>query len=153
MMTHIRIVNPQDPKIAAIIAFHLSGMVENSPKDSVYALNASGLSDPSVTLFGAFQNHICLSIGALKTLSQTEGEIKSMRTIKSALGQGLGKAILQHIIQFARNSSLTTLFLETGTGQSFEAAHHIYNAHGFKPCPGFGNYAKSEFNRFFSLTL
>ena len=107
MMTHIRIVNPQDPEIAAIIAFHLSGMVENSPKDSVYALNASGLSDPSVTLFGAFQNHICLSIGALKTLSQTEGEIKSMRTIKSALGQGLGKAILQHIIQFARNSSLT----------------------------------------------
>lgn len=152
-MVDIRIVNPQDPEIAAIIAFHLSGMAENSPKDSVYALNASGLSEPAVTLFGAFQNDKCLSIGALKKLSQTEGEIKSMRTVKSALGQGLGKAILKHIIQVARNNELKTLFLETGTGQSFEAAHHIYETHGFNPCPAFGDYAQSDFNRFFALKL
>lgn len=152
-MVEIRIVKPQDPEIAAIIAFHLSGMVENSPKKSVYALNASGLSDPAVTLFGAFRNEKCLSIGALKTLSKTKGEIKSMRTIKSALGQGLGKAVLRHIIQFAQTSGLTTLCLETGTGQSFDAAHHIYKTHGFKPCPAFGDYAQSEFNRFLALTL
>ena len=152
-MVDIRLVNPQNPEIAAIIAFHLSGMVENSPKDSVYALNASGLSDPAVTLFGAFQNGKYLSIGALKTLSKTEGEIKSMRTIQSALGQGLGKAILRHIIQFARRSGITILFLETGTGQSFEAAHHIYKTYGFEPCAAFGDYAQSDFNRFFSLTL
>lgn len=152
-MVEIRIIKPQDPEISAIIAFHLSGMVENSPKDSVYALNESGLSDPAVTLFGAFRNETCLSIGALKTFGKAEGEIKSMRTINSALGQGLGKAVLRHIIQFARTSGLTILFLETGTGQSFEAAHHIYKTYGFEPCAAFGDYAQSDFNRFFSLTL
>ena len=76
-----------------------------------------------------------------------------MRTVESALGQGLGKAILQHIIQFAGETGLTTLLLETGTGPSFEAAHHIYETHGFKPCSPFGAYAATEFNRFFALSL
>ena len=152
-MTSIKIVDPKDPEVAAIIAFHLSGMVENSPKDSVYALNASGLSDPQVQLFGAFIEDKCLSIGALKILNPTEGEIKSMRTVQSALGQGLGQSILQHIIQYAQNHGLETLMLETGTGHSFAAAHHIYKTHGFLPCPPFGGYAKSDFNRFFALTL
>lgn len=153
MLTDIRIVDPKDPEIAAIISYHLSGMVENSPKDSVYALDTSGLSDIAVTLFGAFQNGSCLSIGALKQLSQTEGEIKSMRTVQTALGKGLGKAILQHIIEFARDTGLNKLLLETGTGSSFEAAHHIYDTHGFKPCPPFGNYTSTDFNRFFALSL
>ena len=152
-MTSINIVDPKDPEVAAIIAFHLSGMVENSPKDSVYALNASGLSDPQVTLFGAFVEDKCLSIGALKILSPTEGEIKSMRTVQSALGQGLGQSILEHIIQYAQNNGLETLMLETGTGPSFAAAHHIYKTHRFLPCPAFGDYKNSDFNRFFALTL
>lgn len=153
IMTDIRVVNPQDPEISAIIASHLSGMVENSPKDSVYAMDASGLSDPAVTLFGAFQNGQCQSIGALKKLSDTEGEIKSMRTIETAMGQGFGKAVLRHIIHFARKNGIDTLLLETGTGQSFEAAHHIYDTHGFKPCSAFGDYEDSKFNRFFAFTL
>ena len=152
-MTDIRIVNPQDPEIAAIIAFHLSGMTANSPKESVYALGASGLSEDSVTLFGAFENETCLSIGAIKRLNATEGEIKSMRTIKSALGRGLGKSVLQHIIEFAKQNGLKTLMLETGTGESFDAAHHIYKKHGFVPSPPFGDYEKSDFNRFYALTL
>jgi len=153
MTINIRHVDPLAPEIAAIVSLHLSGMVEHSPKDSVYALDESGLSDPAVTLFGAFLNDQCLSIGALKKLSETEGEIKSMRTVPSALGKGLGKGILQHIINNARETGLKTLLLETGTGESFEAAHHIYSRHGFEPCPPFGMYTSTDFNRFFSLTL
>ena len=152
-MIDIRIVDPLDPEIAAIIAFHLSGMTANSPKESVYALGASGLSEDNVTLFGAFENETCLSIGAIKRLNATEGEIKSMRTIKSALGRGLGKSVLQHIIEFAKQNGLESLMLETGTGESFDAAHHIYKQHGFAPSPPFGDYKKSDFNRFYALKL
>ena len=152
-MIEIRRVKPTDPEVAALIEFHLSGMISNSPKDSIYALGVSGLSSTDVTLFGAFENDKCLSIGALKSLSPTDGEIKSMRTAQAALGRGLGKAILKHIIEVAQMSGLKGLFLETGTGPTFAAAHHIYQTHGFVPYEPFGNYTQSTFNRFFWLKV
>jgi len=152
-MIAIRRARPDEPSVSELIAFHLSGMVANSPKDSVYALDASGLADADITLYGVFENDSCLSIGALKTLSATTGEIKSMRTAETAIGRGLGKLILEHIIRTARDSGIKTLMLETGTGESFDAAHHVYRTYGFQPCSAFGDYKQTRFNRFFSLTL
>ena len=152
-MITIRPAKPNEPTVRALIEFHLSGMISNSPKDSVYALDASGLSAPDVTLFGAFEDEVCISIGALKKLDSTIGEIKSMRTTEAALGRGIGKSVLEHIIQTARETGLKKLVLETGTGESFDAAHHVYKNYGFRPCGVFGDYNKTEFNRFFSLTL
>jgi len=152
-MITIRPVGPNEPQVSELIAFHLSGMISNSPKDSVYALDASGLSGPGITLFGAFENGACLSIGALKRQNSVTGEIKSMRTAESALGRGIGKLILERIIETAREHGLKTLVLETGTGESFDAAHHVYKRYGFLPADAFGPYEQTEFNRFFSLTL
>lgn len=152
-MIEIRRVKPTDPEVASLIKFHLSGMMANSPEDAVYALDTSGLSSSNVTVFGAFEADKCLSIGALKSLSSTDGEIKSMRTAEAAIGRGLGKAVLKHIIETARAAGLNALYLETGTGPTFAAAHHIYHTHGFAPCESFGDYAQSDFNRFFCLKI
>jgi len=152
-MINIRPVNPSEPSVRDLIAFHLTGMTSNSPKDSVYALDVSGLSEPDITLFGAFEAHECLSIGALKRLNTETGEIKSMRTATTATGRGIGKQILEHIIGTAREAGMKTLVLETGTGNSFAAAHHVYKIYGFQPCAEFGKYKQTEFNRFFSLAL
>lgn len=149
----IRPVDPEEDAVKSLIAFHLSGMISNSPKGSVHALAGSKLSSDDITMFGAFKGETCVSIGALKTLSRIAGEIKSMRTHPEALGHGYGKAILQHIIQEARERGWTKLSLETGTGPSFDAAHHIYETHGFIPAEAFGDYKATDFNRFFSLTL
>lgn len=149
----IKIVRPEDEDVAAIIRLHLSGMIANSPAESVYALNGSGLSSPDVTLFGAFEGETCLSIGALKMLNQTSGEIKSMRTLTDALGRGFGKAILKHIIGVAKQRGFDSLFLETGTGESFAAAHHIYRSEGFVQTRAFGDYMATDFNRFYLLDL
>jgi len=152
-MVDIRIVKAENPNVAPLIELHLSGMISNSPADSVYALDSSGLTAPDVTLFGAFENNHCVSIGAVKTLSSTHGEIKSMRTHPDALGHGYGKAILKHIIEVAKQRGWTRLSLETGTGPSFDASHHIYQTHDFEPSGPFSDYKSSDFNRFFSLKL
>jgi len=152
-MVEIKIVKAENPKVIPLIEIHLVGMISNSPAESVYALDSSGLSAPDVTLFGAFENDICVSIGAVKTLSSTHGEVKSMRTRPDALGHGHGKAILKHIIKVARQRGWTKLSLETGTGPSFDASHHIYKTHGFNPSEAFSDYESTDFNRFFSLNL
>jgi putative acetyltransferase len=82
-----------------------------------------------------------------------EGEIKSMRTDPAARGRGVAQAILDRIVTTARAAGMTRLVLETGTGPMFDAAHRLYARNGFVPCPAFGDYVATDFNRFLCRPL
>jgi len=136
-----------------LLAAHLAGMHENSPPDSVYALDLSALRMPSVSVWTAWQGGELMGIGALKQLSSSAGEIKSMRTDSRHLRKGVGLAILDHIIAEARQRGYRRLSLETGSGEVFEAALHLYRKRGFTNGEPFGDYVASDFNQFLHLKL
>jgi putative acetyltransferase len=119
----------------------------------VFALDLSGLTAPEVTVFSAWRGDALAGIGALKRLGGGAGEIKSMRTHPDHLRQGVGEAILVHIIVEARARGLSTLNLETGRGPAFDAALALYAKHGFRPCGPFADYEASDFNQFRRLEL
>ena len=91
--------------------------------------------------------------GALKQIDATHGEVKSMRTDAAFLGRGVGAAMLEHIVMTAKVRGYSRLSLETGTGDAFAAAHRLYVRRGFTPCAPFADYAATEFNRFYTLSL
>ena len=138
---------------AALLTSHLADMHASSPPDSVYALDLSGLATPDIAFFTAWDGDTLLGCGALRTLNDGDGEIKSMRTDPTARGRGVAQAILSHIIVTARAAGMTRLVLETGTGTMFDAAHRLYARNGFTPCPAFGDYVATEFNRFLCRPL
>lgn len=148
-----KIVDPSDPQVEAMIRLHLGGMAENSPAGHVFALDSSGLTDPAVTLFGAFEDDVLLGIGAIKQLPSGRAEVKSMRVRAESLGQGIGKQILEAIISEAQKSGVTRLSLETGSGEAFDAAIGLYRKRGFERGDAFGDYVASKFNQFFHLDL
>lgn len=149
----VQVVTLEGKNVRDLIAIHLSGMQNNSPEGSVYALDMSGLSADNITLFGVEIDGAIQAIGALKSLGSKAGEIKSMRTSQDYLGQGIGKLILRHIINQARERGYSKLSLETGSGEAFSAAIYLYQTHGFVPCSAFGEYESSDFNQFFELDL
>ena len=136
-----------------LLADHLAGMHKNSPPDSVYALDLSGLRMPSVSVWTAWEGDELMGIGALKQLSPSTGEIKSMRTDSRHLRQGVGAALLDHIISEARRRGYRRLSLETGSGPGFEAALSLYRKRGFETGDAFGDYQSSAFNQFLHLDL
>jgi len=93
------------------------------------------------------------AIGALKSLSATQGEIKSMRVHPDFARRGAGQAILEHIIKTAKQRGYSQLSLETGSGAAFDAAINLYLKYGFTRGEAFGDYPVSEFNRFYHLDL
>lgn len=141
------------PATAALLAAHLADMHASSPPGSVYALDLSALATPDIAFYTAWDGETLLGCGALRTLGEGTGEVKSMRTDPAARGRGVGQAILNRIIADARAAGFTALLLETGTGSMFEAAHRLYRRNGFAPCPAFGGYIPTDFNRFLSLPL
>ncbi len=63
-----------------LLALHLAGMHANSPPDSVYALDLSGLKAPGITVWSVWDGSEVVGIGALKELGDGSAEVKSMRT-------------------------------------------------------------------------
>lgn len=71
-----------------------------------------------------------------------------MRTRSGFLRQGVGQAVLDEIVRTARARNYSRLYLETGTGPAFAAAHALYLRNGFGWCGAFADYAATDFNVF-----
>jgi putative acetyltransferase len=141
------------PESAKLLTEHLAAMVRNSPPQCVHALDLAALRAPDITFWTAWSNSTLLGCGALKELDPTHGEIKSMRTAEAFLGQGVGSAMLSHLIDVAVSRSYSRLSLETGSGPAFAPALALYEKFGFEYCGPFANYRADPFTRFMTMEL
>ena len=141
------------PSTRKLLAIHLQGMQANSPPDSVYALDLSGLQKEDVTLWSLWDDEVALGCGALHELSPSYAEVKSMRTHPNYLRQGVAAQLLEHMIETARARGYERLSLETGSGAAFEPALTLYRKYGFENGPVFADYEASEFNQFLHLDI
>lgn len=141
------------PAVRALLAQHLADMHATSPPESVHALDLTGLSDPRVTVWTLWDGDDVLGCAALAELTATHGEIKSMRTTAGARRRGVATRLLSTAIAEARRRGYRRVSLETGTQPFFEAAHRLYERHGFVPCGPFADYLPDPNSRYFTLTL
>jgi putative acetyltransferase len=153
MLMHIERDDLTRKEVQDLLREHLANMHELSPPESVHALDLDGLRAPDVTFWTVWDNGTLIGCGALKELSATQGEIKSMRTPANHRRQGAGRAVLAHIIDVARRRGYERLSLETGPVELFTAAHHLYLAFGFEYCGPFANYREDPFSAFMTLRL
>ena len=155
LMSGMRIVRDdlKHPEVEALVALHLRAAFENSPPGAVFALDLSGLRDPSVTLWTAWEGDTLLGMGALKALDANHGELKSMRTAPGQLRRGVARTMLAHLIDEARVRGYRRLSLETGSNAPFAAARALYAGAEFVECGPFGGYVDGEFSRYFTLEL
>lgn len=139
--------------VRALVARHLRGMHEHSPPESVHALDLSALQVPEVTFWSVWSGDALAGMGALKQLDAARGEIKSMRVADEFLGQGVGRAILDHLVADARARGLTSLWLETGSSPAFTPALSLYERAGFVRCGPFDGYVEDPFSIFMTRSL
>ena len=136
-----------------LLALHLSGMQANSPADSVFALDLSGLQSADMSVWTVWDGASIAGVGALRDPGDGTGELKSMRTHPDHLRRGVAAALLEHIIAQARGRGMTLLSLETGSGPAFAPALALYRRRGFVNGAAFGDYVATPFNQFLHLML
>ena len=141
------------PQVHDLLREHLSNMYELSPPESVHALDLAKLRGPDITFWSVWDGETLIGVGALKAMSATEGEIKSMRTPKSLRRRGAGRAVLEHIIAEARSRGYRRLSLETGSQEGFVPARRLYDSFGFVECGPFGDYTRDPNSVFMTLEL
>ena len=142
-----------DLSVQKLLAHHFTSARAETAPGSAHALDLSALKSPDVVFWSAWGGEALTAVGAVKRLSASHGEIKSMHTDQLHRRKGVASAMLKHIMVGARKMGLSRLSLETGSWPYFAAARRLYLQHGFVECPPFGNYTTDPNSVFMTLEL
>jgi putative acetyltransferase len=142
-----------DPRVRALLEYHLATARAATAACSAHALDIDQLQAPDICFWAAWDGDRLLGVGALKRLSDEHGEIKSMHTLTERRRAGVGSAILMHIIDTARSMGMRRLSLETGSWDYFIPARGLYGKHGFVVCEPFGDYVLDPNSVFMTRSL
>ena len=133
-------------ELAQILQTHWLFCTSTTPIEHVYALEASKLFTPEITVFGARVNEELVGVGALRRLDADHAELKSMHTLARSRGHGVGKAMVAHIEGFAKVQGVKRISLETGATEPFKPARELYKSLGYEEREAFGEYILSGDN-------
>ncbi len=110
----IRIDDLSGAEIQKLLTEHLEDMHTASPAECVHALDLTELKKPNILFWTVWENTQLLGCGALKTIDNQHGEIKSMRTTSAARNKGVASTLLSHILDAAGHKGFKKISLETG---------------------------------------
>src|SRR5947208_587992 len=110
----ISLDDPRAPDVRALLERHLTFANEHSPPEDVHALDVDGLLDPDISFFSYRVDRELRGVGAIKQLDSEHAELKSMHTAQAARGQGIGNAMVGHLLAVARDRGVRRVSIETG---------------------------------------
>ena len=142
-----------DPRLSAFLQAHLDELRPTAPAESRHALDLDALRQSHVRLWVAWDGESIAATGALAVLDSGHEELKSMRTAPPMRGRGLGRLMLEHLLEDAAARSVQRISLETGSMDFFAPARRLYESAGFHECPPFGGYSKDPNSVFMRLDL
>ena len=149
----IRTGDTFDPRVIALLDYHVTAARAQTAPGSAHALDLAGLRASDVAFWTGWDGETLVATGALKTLSPDHGEVKSMHTLQTTRRRGFGGRMLRHIIAEACARGLQRLSLETGSWDYFKPAHALYQAHGFALCGLFEGYVEDPNSLFLTRDL
>ena len=138
MPTVITAEHPASADATALIAELDGHLTPLYPSESRHGFSVEKLITDAVAFFVIRDDGAPAGCGGIKLFGTEYGEIKRMWVRPNFRGLGYGKAMLDHLAEYARQHGVGVLRLETGIHQ--HAAIRLYEREGFKRIPPFGNY-------------
>jgi GNAT superfamily N-acetyltransferase len=137
---------------ATILIRELDGYLEPLyPQESRHGFRVEQLLREAVAFFVMRHDGMPAGCGGVKLFGTAYGEIKRMYVRPQFRGLGLGKLMLHHLADYARQQGVVVLRLETGIYQS--EAIGLYEHYGFQRIPPFGTYQEDPLSAFYEKHL
>lgn len=115
----------------------LYGVHPHNPAEAVKEniKNIDKFLPPNGRLILAFKDNKAFGIGCLKSINEEIGEIKRMYVDPSFRKIGAGRAILQSLLDAAKETGYKKVRLDSP--KFMKAAHSLYRSFGFEPIPAY----------------
>lgn len=152
MMVTITQERPDSPDAVTLITELSDYLDPLYPKWNQFGLSSDQLIKESVAFFITRADGVPAGSGGVK-FYEDFGELKRMYVRPQFRGRGLGKLMLKHLEEFARQQGTTVLRLETGIYQP--EAMGLYERMGYRPRPSFAPYDASTatLSRFYEKSI
>lgn len=124
---------------------------EMYPDASRHAYSVDKLLREGVAFFVTRHDEIPAGCGGIKLFDTEYGEVKRMYVRPRFRGLGLGKLMLDHLAEYARERKIPTLRLETGIYQT--EAIKLYEHYGFARRRPFGEYKDDPMSIYFEKQI
>jgi putative acetyltransferase len=151
MTTAISPERPDSEEASALIEELEAHLASLYPSESRHGYSVEKLLREGVAFFVIRVNSAPAGCGGVKLIDNSYGEIKRMYIRPQFRGLGLGKLMLGHLTDYARNRGIEMLRLETGIYQ--QEAIALYERSGFKSVPPFGEYKPDPNSLFFEKEI
>ena len=145
--------NFDHPEVNSLLTKHFIELRSVSPEGSAHVLDIPGLKISSIKFWSLWDNNQLIGCGALKFLSNTHGEFKSIRVADKHRKKGMGEKIISHLITEAKKIGIKKLSIETGAGEFFLPARKLFKKFGFKACKPFAHYKEDPNSCYFDLEI
>lgn len=142
-----------DNSVVALLEEHIADMYATTPAESVHTLDLASLRESDISFWVIWDGDVAAGCIALKEHDNTYAEIKSMRSSNAFRGKGIGKLLLDHVINVAEQRGYQSLRLETGCEDFFKPARAIYERFGFQKRGPFADYADDPISVFMERNI
>jgi len=133
---------PDTAEAQALIAELEDHLASLYPAESRHGYSVEKMLREGVAFFVVREEGAPAGCGGVQLFGAEYGELKRMYVRPQFRELGLGKMILDRLVEHARRHGVRLLRLETGIYQ--EEAIGLYEAAGFQRIPPFGSYKKED---------
>ena len=152
-LTLHRVAAPE-PDVEALLARHAALMQAQSPAESCHVLSAEALRAGGAHVFALRDADGGLTaVGAYRIFGDSDVELKSMHVAEGLRGRGIGRVLLERLLDAARAEGHHQAWLETGSAPEFAAARALYSGAGFRVCAPFAAYRPDPLSLFMARML
>lgn len=142
-MIQIREVHAEEIQAAREVMFAVCEEIwGDTPEETLSfdpMLEYDGLPDSYQDKGGIFlvitDGDLVVGSGAIRRYDGKTAEIKRVWLLKPYRGQGLGKALMQRLIDFAQQAGYERIWLQVGSPELQPEAIGLYEKFGFHPIP------------------
>ena len=150
MTVTVRPADPRSPEGRALLGASHALLTSLYPPEDNHFLSVDELAAPHIDFWIAESEDRALGCVALARFDGY-GEVKSMFVDPASRGMGVGAALMATLEARSREAGVAVLRLETG--DTLDAAHRLYQRHGFALCGPFGQYTESPHSVFMEKRL
>ena len=142
---------PNSPDASALIDELESHLASLYPSESRHGYSVDKLLREGVAFFVVREHGAPAGCGGVQICGIEYGELKRMYVRPRFRGRGLGKLVVTHLAEYARERGVRLLRLETGIYQ--KEAIRLYEGSGFRRVPPFGEYKEDPLSLFFEKRI
>lgn len=140
-------------EVNELLINHFNELRSVSPEGSTHVLDIDGLKNQTIKFWSLWEDTKLVGCGALKFLSKTHGEFKSIRVADNFKKKGYGKRIIIDLLYKSKVLGIQEISVETGAGEFFLPARKLFKSCGFEECEPFAHYLLDPNSCYYNLKI